>query len=135
MDMSSFILDRVLPKTSEQFQKLVAALATREHRSFALAELADFLRALPRAGFERAIATAPRARLSPDVLNHLAGAIELAAHHRGVKAPEWTSQVPVPASPMFGSTLGSVRLHLLTQAPVALRRRNLFLDASFDQRV
>ncbi len=135
VDMSSFILDRVLPKSSERFQALVVALAPRTLRSLALADLADFLRELPPAEFVRAVAIAPRARLAPEVLNHLAGAIQLAAHRRGVKAPAWTSQVPIPASPMFGSTLGSLRLHLLIQAPVALRRRNLFLDASFDERV
>ncbi len=135
MDMSSWILDRVLPRSQERFQELVAALATPDHRAFALAELADFIHELPLGEFERAVAHAPRARLDPEVLNHLAGAIELAAKHRGVKAPEWTSRVPIPATPIFGSALAGVRLHLLTHAPVALRRRNLFLDASFDQRV
>ncbi len=135
MDMSSWILDRILPRTHERFQELVAALVQPDHRRFALAALADFLRELPRVEFERAVAHAPRARLDPEALNHLAGAIELAAERRGVTAPEWTGQVAVPATPMFGSALASVRLHLLTRAPVALRRRNLFLDASFDQRV
>jgi hypothetical protein len=37
--------------------------------------------------------------------------------------------------PAFGSSLASLRLHLLTRAPVALRRRNLFADASVDDRV
>jgi hypothetical protein len=31
--------------------------------------------------------------------------------------------------------LASVRLHLLTNAPAVLRRRNLFMDASLDERV
>jgi hypothetical protein len=135
MDMSSWILDRVLPKTQERFQDLAAALATPDQRALALAELADFIHELPRGEFERAVEHAPRARLDPEVLNHLAGATELAANRRGLKAPEWTSVVPIPATPVFGSVLDSVRLYLLTRAPVALRRRNLFFDASFDERV
>jgi hypothetical protein len=43
--------------------------------------------------------------------------------------------VGVPRDPLFGSQLASVRPYLLTRSPVALRRRNVFVDASFDQRV
>ncbi len=135
MDMSSWILDRVLPGVSEHFQELAAVLATSDQPRFALAELLDFLRALPRGEFERAVADAPRARLEPQVLNHLAATIELAAAKRGVNAPRWTSEVPIPDAPMFGSTLGAVRLHLLVLALVAMSRRNIFVDASLDQRV
>lgn len=135
MDMSAWILDRLLPATQDRFQELVARTATPNDRAYALAELADFLRALPRAELERAIAHAPRARLEPAVLNHLAAAVELAAQRRGVKAPAWTARVAIPNAPTFGSGLSSVRLQLLTHTPVALRRRNLFMDAAFDQRV
>ena len=135
MDMSSWILGRVLPSVSERFQSLAAALAASDQPRFALAELLDFLRALPRGEFEVAVASAPRAKLAPRILNHLAGTIELAASHRNVKAPEWTSEVAIPDAPMFGSSLGAVRLQLLTHAPVAMRRRNIFVDASLDQRV
>ena len=135
MDMSGWVLDRVLPKVEQRFQELVAGIARADDQSFALAELADFLRALPPREFQRAVALAPRARLDPPTLNHLAGTIELAAERRKVPAPDWTSDVPVPDTPAFGSSLGSVRLHLLTRAPVALRRRNLFMDASLDDRV
>jgi hypothetical protein len=73
--------------------------------------------------------------LSADRLNYLAGAIELASRRRGLPPPPWTTEVRIPAEPAFGSALTSVRLHLLTRAPVALRRRNLFVDASLDDRV
>ena len=135
MDMSSWVLDRVLPKVEERFQELVAAIASADDRTFALAELADFLRPLPSGEFQRAVAFAPRTRLDPPTLNHVAGTIELAAERRGIQAPDWTRDVPIPATPTFGSSLASVRLHLLTRAPVALRRRNLFMDASLDERV
>lgn len=118
-----------------RFQELAAALADAEHWRFRLAELADYLRALPDAVFAEAVAETPRAQLDAGTLNHLAGGIELAAARRGQVPPAWTRLVPPSPTPTFGSGLASVRLHLLTRAPVALRRRNLFVDASFDDRV
>lgn len=135
MDMSSWILDRLLPQVQERFQELVAALADPDGRSFALAAVADFLRGLHKVEFSHAVALPPRVRLDPAVLNLLAGAIELACERRKLKAPEWADRVPIPDLPAFGSQLDSLRLHLLTTAPVAFRRRNLFMDSSFDQRV
>lgn len=135
MDMSSWVLQRVLPDEAERFQELVVGLTGRAQRRFALAELADFLRALPPGAFQRAVADAPRARLDPLTANHLAGTIELAAWRRGQAPPAWTRAVGSPEAPVFGSSLASVRLHLLTHSPVALRRRNLFVDASLDERV
>lgn len=134
MDMSSWILDRVLPPESAKFQELTRALAEAEDRGFALAELEDFLRPLPGGIFARATSEPPRAVLDPASRNHLAAAIELAATKRGVAAPTWIQRIPVPADPVFGTTLKSARLYLLVHAPVALRRRNVFVDSSIDER-
>ena len=134
MDVSTWVLRQILPEEADRFQQLTANLASGTTK-FGLAELADFLRTLPGGAFQRAVAHRPRARLDADTLNYLAGAIELAASHRGQAPPAWTSEVPVAETPSFGSTLSSVRLHLLTQSPVALRRRNQFMDASMDDRV
>lgn len=120
---------------AERFQALAAALASEAHRRLRLAELADYLRALSRAAFARAVREAPRAPLDPAALNQLAGMVELAAERRAQRPPAWTQTIPVGESPTFGSPLTSVRLHLLTSAPVALRRRNLFADSSLDERV
>lgn len=138
MDVSAWVLSRALPSESEQFQEKVAAVAAAPNhtaRRIALAELADFLRDLPSGAFRRAVAEPPRAPLATPWRNHLAGTIELAASRRGQAAPRWTRDVPVSAEPSFGSSLASLRLYLLTRAPVALRRRNLFVDASLDDRV
>lgn len=129
------MLSQVLPKESERFQALAAGVAGLEGRGYALAELADWLRTLPPGAFARAVARAPDAVLDPVALNYLAAAIERAAGERGVAPPRWTGAVAVPREPLFGSTLTSVRPYLLTQSPVALRRRNVFVDASIDQRV
>ena len=138
MDVSAWVLSRALPAESERFQELttaVAAATTDTARRLALGALADFLRQLPAGGFRRAVAHAPRASLDPPWANHLAGTIELAASNRGLAPPQWTAVIRHPPEPMFGSSLASLRMHLLTRAPVALRRRTLFMDASIDDRV
>ena len=103
-------------------------------RRYRLAELADFLRGLSAAEFSEATREAPNAPLDADTLNHLAGAIELAASRRDLAPPKWTRGVPPGTVPRFGSSLASVRLYLLPHAPVALRRRHLFFDSSLDAR-
>lgn len=123
------------PDEVARFQALTDALTDPAHRRFRLAELADYLRALPPEAFRRAVHDAPRATLDAGTLNYLAGAVELAAERRGQAPPRWTAAVPPAATPSFGSELASVRMYLLTRAPVALRRRNVFVDASFDERV
>ena len=135
IDVSSWVLRRLLPEDAERFQELATRLQEPEGRRLGLAELGDFLRALPPGAFGRAVAEPPRVRLDPDTLNYLAGVIDLAARRRHREPPRWIDDVPVPVSPAFGSELASVRLHLLTHSPVALRRRNLFMDASMDDRV
>ena len=134
-DMSSWILDRVLPAEGSRFQSMTAELVDPEDRASALAELADFLRDLPAGAFARATAEAPRAALDAATLNHLAASVDHGAVKRGLIPPAWTRGVPAPAEPAFGSTLSSLRLHLLTTAPVAFRRRNIFVDSSMDERV
>jgi len=134
-DVSSWVLDRLFPAETERFQALVARVADPAGRRFALAELADWLRALPRGSFERAVERAPEAPLDAGTLNYLAGAIELAAARRGVSPPGWARDAPASDTPLFGSELAGVRLHLLTRSPLALRRRNVFVDASVDDRV
>lgn len=122
-----------------RFQRLTAALAEvqgdPDRRRYALADLADWVRGLGPAAFAEAVGAAPAAALDAPTLNHLAGAVELAAERRGVAPPAWAGAVPPGETPVFGSELGSLRPYLLTHAPVALRRRNLFFDASFDDRV
>ena len=135
MDMSEWVLSRVLPGEADRFQELAAPLSQAKEGRYAFAELADFLRPLEGVAFARAVAHAPTVSLDPNTANHLAGAIELAASRRGQKTPDWVATIPSAGVPRFGSQLESVRLHLLTQSPVALRRRNLFMDASIDERV
>jgi len=138
MDVSSWVLSRVLPDDRERFHEFVSAVnaaTDQTTRRLLLAEFADWLRALPSGAFARAVAESPGAGVDANLSNHLAGMIELAASRRGQPAPQWTRAVPPSTEPAFGSSLASLRLYLLTKAPVALRRRNLFMDASIDDRV
>ncbi|MBI3982332.1 MAG: hypothetical protein HY337_05430 [Gemmatimonadetes bacterium] len=134
-DVSSWVLGQVLPVEADRFQALVARVADPASRRYALAELADWLRKLPAGAFRRAVSARPAAPLDGETLNYLAAAIDLAASRRGLEPPRWVEEVPVRRSPTFGSALSSVRLYLLTRSPVALRRRNVFADASVDDRV
>lgn len=134
-DMSSWILERVLPAEGARFQSLTAGLISPAHKATAMAELADFLRELPSGAFARATIEPPRAALDAATLNHLAAMVDRAAMYRKLDPPAWTSEAPVPSEPAFGSALLSLRLHLLTTAPVAFRRRNIFVDSSMDERV
>ena len=135
VDVSSWVLGHVLPSEPDRFQALTERLASPAHRRHALAELADWLRALPHGAFNRAVAGAPAAELDADTRTYLAGAIELAAARRGLRPPPWTEDVPASQAPQFGSGLISLRLHLLTRSPVPLRARNVFVDSSLDDRV
>jgi uncharacterized protein (DUF1778 family) len=134
-DVSSWVLGRVLPAEADRFEALAARLASPTDRRYALAELADWVRSLPRGAFARAVARAPGATLDAETRNYLAGAVELAAARRGLRPPPWTRDVPVPRAPLFGSHLAALRLHLLTRSPAALRARNVFVDSSLDERV
>ena len=60
---------------------------------------------------------------------------EEASAERDVAPPEWTGDVAPLDAPWFATTLRSLRLHLLRVAPVAFRRRNLFVDAGAGGRV
>ena len=57
------------------------------------------------------------------------------SHLKGVAPPAWTGRVDPLEAPWFATSLKTVRLHLLRSAPVAFRRRNLFVDSSVGARV
>lgn len=136
LDMSRWVLAKVLPAPQQTFQHLVAALASDPaNRRFNLAELNDFLTALDRVELATAVDAQPVAELAAFEANYLAAMIETAVHKLGSIPPAWTSQIPPLAEPWFGSTANALRLHLLLESPPAFRRRNLFVDATVGDRV
>jgi hypothetical protein len=81
------------------------------------------------------VAAAELDDLSPYLQNYLAAMVELASQQKGVAPPAWTRNVEPLEEPHFATELPGLRLHLLRSAPVAFKRRNLFVDASIGDRV
>ena len=139
MDMSSWVLGKLLPPAGPRFRELARALAAgvadAAERRFAFAELSDFLVALAPGEFANAVLEPPPPDLDPYTANYLAAMVETAAHRNRLPPPAWTERVAPLDEPVFGTPFTSLRLHLLTAAPPAFRRRNIFIDASIGARV
>jgi uncharacterized protein (DUF1778 family) len=135
MDMSAFVLSRVLPANERKVQDLLRALKDDSARSFVLAELNDLLARLTAEELRQAVAAAPPVWLSADLSNYWAAMVEHSSAARQISPPHWTLAIPPLEKPMFGSSLESLRLHLLTQSPPAFRRRNIFIDTTVGGRV
>lgn len=135
MDMSSFVLGRLLPAAAGRFQELVAACREDSGRRFALAELNSFLSGLGAGELREAVAAPLPAGLAATEANYIAAMVEYACAQRDIVPPAWTGAIAPLATPVFGSELESLRLYLLTHAPPPFRRRNIFIDASIGARV
>ena len=120
---------------SELTRAVAGASSDAAERRFAFAELHDFLAALAPGEFASAVRESPPAGTDPYTANYIAGMVETAAHRNRLPPPAWTDRVAPLAEPVFGTALTSLRLHLLTAAPPAFRRRNIFIDASIGARV
>jgi len=134
MDMSGYVLARVLPAPAGRFQDLAAACADSQGARFALAELSSWLASLGGGELQEAVASPPPA-LTPYLANYVAAMVEVACAQRGIPPPAWTGAIAPLAEPVFGSALASLRLHLLTHSPPPFRRRNIFIDSSVGSRV
>jgi len=134
-DLSSWILDRVLPKESQTFQKLLDSWESSGFGSVALAEINSFFSSLNKARFCNAVEISPQLKLPPEKLNYLAAMVEIAAEQKKSSIPAWVKLVQPLDSPLFASELKSVRLHLLLNSPPAFRKRNIFVDATVGDQV
>jgi uncharacterized protein (DUF1778 family) len=135
MDMSAFVLSRVLPAQERKVQDLLRALRDDSARRFVLAELNDLLARLTAEELRDAIAAAPPAWLSAELSNYWAAMVEHTCAARLIPPPAWTITIAPLEKPMFGSSLESLRLHLLAHSPPAFRRRNIFIDTTIGGRV
>jgi hypothetical protein len=134
MDMSAFVLARVLQAPSRRFRELTEACRDRDQARFALAELNTWLAGLGAGEIRDAVEPEPRG-LPPDIANYVAAMVEYACAQHGVAPPAWTGAIAPLTEPLFGSALMSLRLHLLTHSPAPFRRRNIFIDATVGARV
>jgi hypothetical protein len=134
MDMSAYILARVLPAQARRFQELTEACRDPERARFALAELNSWLAGLGAGELRDAAAMQPTG-LTPYLANYVAGMVEYACAQRDIAPPAWTRLIAPLTEPVFGSALTSLRLHLLSRSPPPFRRRNIFIDATVGDRV
>jgi uncharacterized protein (DUF1778 family) len=130
MDMSAYVLARVLPDVETRAAALLGRMASLATRKLALAEFSSWLNDLSGAEFEQAVRIAPARTLPDEVRNYLAAMVELTCGRRRLAAPPWTREIPPLRQPYFASALVGLRLHLLTNSPAPFRRRNLFVDTS-----
>jgi hypothetical protein len=130
LDMSAYVLCTLLPAASAEFCVRVAACRDPAGSRFALAELNEFLTRMPPGELVQAVAARPDVELTEFLSNYVAAMVEMACARAGVAPPVWTRSIKPLATPFFGSTLKSLRMHLLTHSPVPFRRRNIFIDSS-----
>ena len=136
MNVSEWVLQRLLPPAESEFQELCGELAVRpESRRYSLAHMHDFFARLGPRDFSLAVREPPAVRLPALEANYVAAMIEYAAHDKEVRPPDWIAAVAPLAEPWFGVPEQSLRLYLLTNSPPPFRRRNLFIDSSVGDRV
>jgi hypothetical protein len=135
MDMSTYVMSRVLPAATIQFQECVAACASSEAPSFGLAELNSLLASLTPGEMRLTVEQPPAIRLPPFLANYVAAMVEYGCARCQVPPPVWTRAIAPLEEPMFGSALQSLRLYLLTHSPPPFRLRNIFIDSTLGQRV
>jgi uncharacterized protein (DUF1778 family) len=127
-NVSSYLLTRVLPSRELEVARLMAGLGEpKPGAERALSELAQVLQQL--SGLELAHSVpAPDPDVPPVTANRVAALVETVAGRKGVEAPPWTHDVPALARPSFRWTLVSLKPHQMRRTPVALKRRNVFMD-------
>ena len=135
ISMSDWILRRLLPSATLIFQDLLVELASADDPSYVFAELLDFIDSMAAEQFEEVFAEPPSVRLDPYWACYLAATLEHAASLKHAKAPAWTRDVPALGEPVFGSSLESLKLHLLVNSPPAFIGRNIFIDSTVGDRV
>jgi hypothetical protein len=131
MDISAWVLSRLLPPSSREFQTQLGRLhATEERPQFVLAELNSFLSSLSAPELVAATSSKPGLPDSPFLRSYVAAMVEYACSLAGIGSPKWTMEISPLIEPYFGSSLLSLRLYLLSHSPAPFRRRNIFIDAS-----
>jgi len=134
MDVSAYVLSLVRPPAAAALADLVRQLA-REDDRYVLSEVHDLLASLAPAEFTTAVARLDVGRLPPWLRNYVTAMIEHAAHQKGEPPPAWAEDVTPLERPWFAVTFPRLRPYLLRAAPVAFKRRNLFVDATVGDRV
>ncbi len=132
--MSEWVLARALPAPAAILGPLVRRVSS-DGAPAAWAEIIERLQRLSGVEFDLAVRDLDVAGLSPYASNYLAALVEMTAMRLDCRPPRWTRNVEPLVLPRFGTRLRRLKEHLLTHAPVAFRRRNIFVNAAIGDRV
>jgi hypothetical protein len=145
MTLTAWIESRILPTSlldewMDLYQETAPDRESKRDITAQLARLNDLLMKLHEADFRQAIAVAPRFKESADMENkllfrYISAMIDQACKMRGIEPPSWMDDRPVIEPPFFSSNLSSLRLYLLLAAPVAFRKKSIFVDTTLGGRV
>ncbi len=130
MGMSAYILRKVLPDRAAQWNDLLREVGRTDGARISIASLSSWLASLGAGELQDALDLPPPAGFSKVTANTIAAMVEHLCAVRGQAAPRWTRDIRPLETPEFGSSLTSLRLHLLTHSPAAFRSRNLFVDTA-----
>ena len=135
LDISGYVLARLLPPKAGRFRELATMLRDEADRRFALAELHDLLVGCAPVEYSDVVIQVDRSGLPVLMQNYLAAMVEQAAAQKGVAPPAWVTDIAPLDQPHFTTPLKRLRWHLLQASPVPFKRRNIFIDASLGARV
>lgn len=129
LDVSAYVIRCALPPSVIRWRELLEELRQGgQQPRLALAALHDFVSGLPATELPAAVADADLDGLSSLLQNYVAAVVEHTAYLLKVAPPAWAREVEPLDEPQFEPPSASLRLHLLRVAPVAFKRRNLFVD-------
>jgi hypothetical protein len=129
VDVSAYVLSRLQLPVRSRLEEALAHLR-RGHDRFALAALNALLAGLTPVAFSEALADLRVDGCSELLQNYVAAMVEQAADQKGVVPPAWVQGVEPLERPYFAVPFAGLRPHLLREAPVTFKRRNIFVDAS-----
>jgi len=130
MNMSTYVLSKVLPERSSEFQGLVNELVVANDVRFVLSEINAFLSRLTTVELKTALSITLPCSLSDYLSNYLAAMVDYVCNYHQIKTPIWIKSIVPLKKPVFGSELKNLRLYLLTHSPPPFRRRNIFVDTT-----
>ncbi len=135
LGMSEWVLSQLFSTSTNQFQELTAQLQHATDKSYVAAAINDLLNKVTAAELAVLVREPIKAQLTHYWQNYIAAMVECAAIQKKMLPPAWVKKIMPLEVPVFGSTLMSLRLHLLRHSPLPFRRRNIFIDATIGQRV
>ncbi|MFV2061254.1 MAG: DUF1778 domain-containing protein [Gammaproteobacteria bacterium] len=130
LDMSRYVLEKILPSKAQEFQDFVTELAVSDEARFVLAEINKFLSRLNRAELKTVLLIVLPLGLTDYMSNYLAAMIETICNKHQTKIPGWVIKIKPLHKPVFATELHNLRLYLLTHSPAAFRSRNIFVDTT-----